>query len=92
MSKAAVHSALRRLIRAKNTAFQGDTEMLRSAQTIIREQFTKDREAGLEEVPELLKQIDEAVTFLEDNIVQAPLNERGNYTVDAKRVDDPRTH
>lgn len=90
MSSSLAYSALRRLVRAKNAAFKGDAEMLRSAQAMIREQFGTDRDASPEEVPEVLKRIDEAVEFLEQNVVQAPLNERGNYTVDANRVDESK--
>lgn len=90
MSAVATRSALRRLIRAKNAAFRGDSEMLAIAQQTIREQFCENRGAPAEKVPELLEQLEEAIGFLSNNIVQAPLNDRGNYAVDAARVNDPR--
>lgn len=77
-------------MRAKNAAFKGDEEMLRSAQAMIREEFYQNRDAPAEKVPGMLKQMDEAIEFLQKNVVQAPLNERGNYEVDAKRVDESK--
>lgn len=87
----ATRSALRRLIRAQRSAFKHDSEMQRSALSTIREQFRINKDAPLGEVPNLLKQVDEAVAFLQNNVVQAPLNERGNYAVDACRIDESKS-
>lgn len=84
-------SALRRLVRAKNNAFRGDPAMLQAASKTIREEFNRRADATDDQMPGLLKEIDDAVQFLRSNIVQAPLNERGNYVVDAKAIDEGRS-
>ncbi|KAI0567570.1 hypothetical protein FGB62_1g030 [Gracilaria domingensis] len=84
----ALRSALRRLIRAKNTAFRNDTEMLRVANKTLREQIQQHRDTAVEQRDQLLSQMEEAITFLNDNVVQAPLNERGNYAFDANRINE----
>lgn len=81
---------MRRLIRAKRLAFKGDEELLRTAQTAIREQFRTNRDAPSEKLPEMLKEAEDAIEFLRNNVVQAPLNDRGNYQVDATRIDESR--
>lgn len=88
MSMQSSRSGLRKLLRATHEAFKGDTEMLHMARQTIREQFEQNRSATPEQLPQLQIQIDEAIDFLRNNVVQAPLNERGNYTVDAKRIDE----
>lgn len=60
------------------------------ATTTIRAQFEENRDAVSSAVPAMLRIAEEAVEFLSKNVVQAPLNERGNYTVDAKKADDSR--
>lgn len=87
----AARSALRRLIRAQRAAFKSDTEMQRTALSTIREQFRSNKDAPPHKMPGLLKQVDDAVAFLQNNVVQAPLNERGNYTVDASRIDESQS-
>lgn len=81
---------MRQLIRAKRIAFKGDDEMLRIAQTAIRQQFQTNRGAAQEQVPLMIKEAEDAIEFLRNNVVQAPLNERGNYQVDAARIDESR--
>lgn len=83
-------SALRRLVRAKNNAFKGDAAMLQAASQTIREEFNRRASVAEDQIPALLKEIEDAVQFLRSNIVQAPLNERGNYVVDAKGIDERR--
>lgn len=88
----AIRSSLRRLVRAKNLAFKGDETMLLAAGKTIREEFQKNaNKAGNYDeawVKEILNEMDSATKFLQDNVVQAPLNQRGNYEVDAKRIDE----
>lgn len=84
-------SALRKLVRAKNHAFRGDSAMIQAANQAIRQEFDRHPKVSEDELPSLLKQIDEAVQFLQSNIVQAPLNQRGNYVVDAKAIDEQRS-
>lgn len=88
MTGAATRSTLRQLIRAQRRAFAGDAEMLRSGHAAILQQFRANRDAAADKVPAMLKTADEAIDFLRHNIVQAPLNERGNYQVDATRIDE----
>lgn len=90
MANNAVRSALRKLVRAKNAAFKGDAVMLQAASQTIREQFNRHVHAPAESVPALLEEVENAVVFLRTNIVQAPLNERGNYVVDAKAIDESK--
>lgn len=90
MTGPAIRSALRRLVRAKNEAFKGDNTMLQAASTTIREQFRRHANSPSEKIPALLEEVENAITFLRTNVVQAPLNERGNYTVDAKSIDESK--
>lgn len=86
----ASRSVLRRLIRAQRAAFEGDIDMQRTAMVTIREKFHLHRHANDDEVPSLLEQAEEAISFLRNNVVQAPLNHRGNYTVDAAQIDESK--
>lgn len=96
-STAAVRSALRRLVRAKNYAFKGDSTLLAAANETLRRELSQtpdgDRsvDAGKRDgdrSASLVQELDIATTFLKTNIVQAPLNERGNYSVDAKDINE----
>jgi hypothetical protein len=79
----AVRNAFRRLLRAQQAAFANDVPMKAHAVAAIREQFrahpTVGDTAGFDK---RLEEAHNAATFLEENIVQAALNERGNYVVD----------
>lgn len=90
MSAITVRSALRKLVRAKNRAFKGDAAMLKAARETIREKYESNAHAPPEKVRQLLEEVDEATSFLASNVVQAPLNKRGNYTVDASAIDESR--
>lgn len=87
---AAVRSALRRLVRAKNRAFKNDAVMLQAASETIRNEFSRNAGAPSEKVDELLKELDAAIEFLQANVVQAPLNKRGNYEVDVRTIDESK--
>lgn len=90
MNGTAIRTTLRRLIRAQRTAFKGDRDMLQITAKTMREQFDNNKNASAEEVPRFLKEMDDAISFLEHNVVQAPLNSRGNYQVDANRIDESK--
>lgn len=90
MTGAATRSVMRRLIRARRFAFKGDEELLRTAQAAIRGHFQTNRDASPEKLPKMLKEAEDAIEFLRNNVVQAPLNDRGNYQVDAIRIDESR--
>ncbi len=91
MSAVRVRAAYRAVLRAQRVAFRDDLEMIRASQTAARAEFDKgvvsfasgdpdyDMEKGLETAHE-------AAQFFRTNIVQAPLNERGNYEVSAERI------
>ncbi|PXF45658.1 hypothetical protein BWQ96_04562 [Gracilariopsis chorda] len=84
----ALHSALRRLIRAKNAAFRNDLEMLKVATQTLRDQAHQHRSPPAEKRQHLLSEIEQAISFLRNNVVQAPLNQRGNYVFDATRINE----
>lgn len=65
--------------------------MLQAATQTIRDEFNRRADATEDQIPGFLKEIDDAVHFLRSNIVQAPLNERGNYVVDAKAIDEGKS-
>lgn len=84
MSTAATRSALRHLLRATNTAFRNDAGMLSAARQTICD---KVRSANTTDTPTGVQEMQEATTFLQNNIIQSPLNTRGNYVVQAKIED-----
>lgn len=85
----AARGALRRLVRAKNRAFKGDSVMLQAASQTIREEFNRQMGATSEEdVEKSMGEMEKAIVFLESNVIQAPLNTRGNYEVDIKSIDE----
>jgi complex III assembly factor LYRM7 len=83
---AAANGALagfRHLLRAQRKAFKGDTVMQTGAVKEIRDNFKKNRDiTDPEEVKKLVGACYEAADFLSTFVVQAKLNERGNYGKD----------
>lgn len=73
-------SVFRALLRTRKQCFAGDPDMLHASAKQIRDEFDthKNVSAG-EELDNLLKKAREAIEFMKLNIVQAKLNERGNY-------------
>eukprot|EP00750_Incisomonas_marina_P025926 INCI5782.1.p1 GENE.INCI5782.1~~INCI5782.1.p1 ORF type:complete len:118 (-),score=25.10 INCI5782.1:444-797(-) len=70
----------RKLLRASRTVFGKDRDGLLTARAFIRQQFEENRnETDPEVLDELLFSIDDAISFAQTNIVQAELNEKGNY-------------
>lgn len=77
-----MRNSLRRLLRAQRTVFPNDDGMQKVALNAIREQFRNHaRLTDADEVAQKLREADEAASFLEKNIVQTKLNEKGNYEI-----------
>ena len=91
MSAVRVRAAYRAVLRAQRVAFGGDLEMIRASQSATRAEFDKgiasfasgDADYDMEKSLEMAH---DAAKFFRTNIVQAPLNERGNYEVSAERI------
>lgn len=70
----------RELLRARRKCFAGDARMLKLSRTQIRDSFDQNRHVS---DPSLLDQLfvegQEAIHVFTNDIVQAKLNERGNY-------------
>lgn len=78
-------SVFRALLRTRRQCFAGDPDMLHASAKQIRNEFDSNRTVGAgEELQSLLKKGQEAIEFMKVNIVQAKLNERGNYEVKLK--------
>ena len=73
-------SGYRRLFRARNKLFQGDSRALRESRYAIRAEFDKNRNVSDPyQLDGFLRMIDEAEDMMLHGIVQGVLNERGNY-------------
>lgn len=84
-----VRSAYRALLRAQRITFRGDVEMISATQRALRSEFDKGSTAvttGEAKLEDRLREADETVDFLLKNVVQAPLNTRGNYEVGASQI------
>lgn len=72
----------RKLLRSSRKLFANDTEALAGASKELRAQFEKHRYVtDAVELDALVKDIDDVFEMMEVNLVQARLNERGNYEV-----------
>ena len=70
----------RSLLRTRRQCFAGDRDMLAASAKQIREEFDANRNvASGEELDNLISKAREGIEFMKVNIVQAKLNERGNY-------------
>lgn len=79
-SSAAALAGFRHLVRAQRKAFAGDSQMQAGAVNEIRGHFEKNRDASdPEEIRKLIAGCYGAADFLSTFVVQAELNERGNY-------------
>ncbi|GBG31581.1 Complex III assembly factor LYRM7 [Hondaea fermentalgiana] len=89
MQKAAVVQGYRRLLRARGKLFNGDSRALRESQVALRAAFEVNRhEADANRINDMIKDIGEAEDMMLHGLVQARLNERGNYEMqDVKPVD-----
>eukprot|EP00695_Tsukubamonas_globosa_P000126 TRINITY_DN1097_c0_g1_i1.p1 TRINITY_DN1097_c0_g1~~TRINITY_DN1097_c0_g1_i1.p1 ORF type:complete len:159 (-),score=47.05 TRINITY_DN1097_c0_g1_i1:21-452(-) len=77
-----VLSAYKGLLRAKNTAFKGDFDMLSAAGSQIRSEFNANRNTNNpDEIQQLLQVAREAKDFISQAIVQGVMNEQGAYDV-----------
>lgn len=79
----------RRLLRARKQLFRGDDFALMESKGALRGAFEVNRfEQDPAKIKEMLKGIDEAEDMMLHGLVQARLNERGNFEVrDIKPVD-----
>ncbi|KAH9536063.1 hypothetical protein CY35_17G086400 [Sphagnum magellanicum] len=79
---AEVLSVFRTLLRTRRKCFEGDMQMLVAVAAQIRAEFEEHKSVTDEaQLEQLLGKAREAVDFMQFNIVQAKLNERGNYEV-----------
>ncbi|GAQ77757.1 hypothetical protein KFL_000030350 [Klebsormidium nitens] len=79
-SSAAALAGFRHLLRAQRKSFAGDSVMQAGAVKEIRSHFEKNRDASdPEEVQKLVAGCYDAADFLSTFVVQAELNDRGNY-------------
>lgn len=70
----------RQLLRSAATAFKGDAAMLAAARQEIRGQFEASRQvADPQQQQQMLAEGLEAAEFIRTQIVQAAVNDRGNY-------------
>ena len=84
-------TVFRRLLRAQRAVFQNDHEMQKTATIAIRQGFEDNRNVQDPiKVDELLKEAEEAESFMRENVVQASLNDQGRYQVDATKIDEAR--
>lgn len=73
-------SIFRQLLRTRKKCFAGDTEMMAAVAEQIRGEFEANRSVTEgQKLEQLLTKAREAVEFMQVSIVQAKLNERGNY-------------
>jgi hypothetical protein len=75
-----VRSLYRSLMRVRRMAFSGDDVMVVASRAQIRHEFDVNRNVTNPEVlRECILKAREAVDFISKNVVQAKLNDRGNY-------------
>lgn len=73
-------SLFRSLLRTQRKCFKGDTDMLAAVAKQIRSEFDIHKNVeDADELDKLLLKAREGVEYMQVNIVQAKLNERGNY-------------
>jgi len=80
----------RRILRAARVAFAGDVPMQRGSARAAREAFMTPLTTEAE-LAGRLKEASLAVEFLEKNVVQAKLTQRGNYQIDAVLADEGKS-
>jgi hypothetical protein len=79
MSLRAVHS-YRRLLRSVQKAFGNDKYALKNARIELKKEFIKSKNVtNSDELDELYKGVEEVDEMLNFHLVQASLNQRGNY-------------
>ncbi|KAG0610031.1 hypothetical protein M758_7G033300 [Ceratodon purpureus] len=78
-------AVFRTLMRTRRQCFAGDPDLLAASAKEIRKEFEANRNVGPgEELESLISKAREGVEFMRVNIVQAKLNERGNYEMKVK--------
>ena len=75
--------AYRALLRAQRRLFAGDLPARAAARAETRGRFLEQADASADEVPTLVNDAYEASLFIQQNIAQTVLNERGNYEMKA---------
>mmetsp|Transcript_23432 Transcript_23432/g.47340 ORF Transcript_23432/g.47340 Transcript_23432/m.47340 type:complete len:102 (+) Transcript_23432:42-347(+) len=81
--------AFRRLMRARELAFKGDTEMLRESRNAARVEFLKNKQVESSAIlDELLQGCEEATVMLKHQIVQGVRKGDGEYAMNL----DPERH
>ena len=79
MSLRAVHS-YRRLLRSVQKTFGNDKYALKNARIELKKEFVKSKNVtNSNELDELYKGVEEVDEMLNFHLVQASLNQRGNY-------------
>ena len=72
--------AYRRLLRSVQKAFGNDKYALKNARIELKKEFVKSKDVVLKnELVELFKGVEEVDEMLNFHLVQASLNQRGNY-------------
>eukprot|EP00924_Labyrinthula_sp_SR-Ha-C_P002698 snap_masked-scaffold_13-processed-gene-4.27-mRNA-1 protein AED:0.11 eAED:0.11 QI:0/-1/0/1/-1/1/1/0/108 len=86
-----VLSKYKQLLRASRTLFKNDQIALKASHAEIRQHFEGNKGVrDSEAIHSLLKDVDEAIDMIENNFVQARMNERGSYQVALKPGDSAR--
>ena len=77
-------TAYRALLKAQREVFAGDRLALAKARSETRMRFLEHAGASADAVPGLVHDAHEAAIFLQQNVAQTVLNERGNYEMKPK--------
>ena len=76
-----VLASFRRLMRARELAFRGDTEMLRESRVVVRQQFVSNRNIPSEQILGCIQGADEATDMLKHQLVQGVRTGEGSYSL-----------
>lgn len=73
----------RKLLKTSRNLFRGDVQALKQSHLMLRQEFEKSRgESDLAKIAELHKNIEEAVDFMQNNLIQAKRTNKGNYAIE----------
>lgn len=82
MASSTVLHSYRTVIRTINRVFRGDTLALTEGKNLARAQYLENSHVtDPEELKRLVAMAQEACDFLRNNVLQAALNDAGNYEV-----------
>mmetsp|Transcript_28746 Transcript_28746/g.40060 ORF Transcript_28746/g.40060 Transcript_28746/m.40060 type:complete len:107 (+) Transcript_28746:24-344(+) len=80
-SRRKVMSLLWKLLRTQKVVFRGDVPVQTKAREEIFAAFRRNRHAAEDQIPDMIKEAEEADEFLRTNVIQAEYNpETQNYT------------